>query len=156
MLQTGDADIIGSVDADLYDVAKADPNLVVTVDQTLDENYLAMTSACNTELSPESAALLCDVRIRQAVAYAIDYDGLINAVLDGYGVRAPSIIPLGVLGVDPAKVWGRDVENPRHCWRMPVMLMALPWITTMPPTRPVKLSPQKSRTIWQKLASPST
>lgn len=111
MLQTGDADIIGSVDADLYDVAKADPNLVVTVDQTLDENYLAMTSACNTELSPESAALLCDVRIRQAVAYAIDYDGLINAVLDGYGVRAPSIIPLGVLGVDPAKVWGRDVEK---------------------------------------------
>lgn len=111
MLQTGDADIIGSLDSDLYDVAMADPNLVVTVDQTLDENYLAMTSACTTELSPESAALLCDARVRQAVAYAIDYDGLINAVLNGFGTRAPSIIPLGVQGVDETKVWGRDVEK---------------------------------------------
>jgi len=111
MLQTGDADIIGALDSDLYDVAMADPNLVVTVDQTLDENYLAMTSACTTELSPESAALLCDARIRQAVAYAIDYDGLINAVLNGFGTRAPSIIPLGVQGVDETKVWGRDVEK---------------------------------------------
>lgn len=111
MLQTGDADIIGALDSDLYDVAMADPNLVVTVDQTLDENYLAMTSACTTELSPESAALLCDARVRQAVAYAIDYDGLINAVLNGFGTRAPSIIPLGVQGVDETKVWGRDVEK---------------------------------------------
>ncbi len=111
MLQTGDADLIGQLDSDLMEVAKADPNLVITTDQTLDMNYLAMTSNCKTEISPESAALLCDKRIRQAVAYGIDYDGLIQSVMNGYGVRAPSIIPLGILGVDPAKTWGRDVEK---------------------------------------------
>jgi peptide/nickel transport system substrate-binding protein len=112
MLQTGDADLLyGQLDADLVEIAKADPNLVMSVDMTLDMNYLAMTSNCATEISPASAALLCNNKIRQAAAYAIDYDGLINAVLSGYGKRAPSIIPLGILGVDEAKVWGRDLEK---------------------------------------------
>ena len=32
-------------------------------------------------------------------------------MLSGYGTRAPSIIPLGVAGVDPTKVQGRDLEK---------------------------------------------
>lgn len=111
MVQTGDADMLGELDSDLIDVAKADPNLTISIDMTLDMNYLAMTSNCKTEISPDSAGLLCDKRIRQAVAYAIDYDGLIKSVLNGYGVRAPSIIPLGILGVEESRVWGRDLEK---------------------------------------------
>jgi peptide/nickel transport system substrate-binding protein len=114
MLETGDADIIDGLDYDLVDMAQADPNLVVDIGQTLDQNYLAFTSNCATEIGPETAAIVCDPNIRKAIVYAIDYDGLIQSVLNGYGVRAPSIIPLGVLGVDPAMVWGRDLDKARE------------------------------------------
>jgi peptide/nickel transport system substrate-binding protein len=105
MLQRGDADLVESLDPDLVEQAKADANLNVVIGQTLDQNYLAMTS---------SAALskpLSDKRVRQAVALSIDYDGLIKALLRGYGSRAPSIIPLGVLGVDPKMTQGRDLAK---------------------------------------------
>ncbi|NIN67503.1 MAG: ABC transporter substrate-binding protein, partial [Anaerolineae bacterium] len=54
---------------------------------------------------------LADNRVRQAIALSVDYDGLIQALLRGYGSRAPSIIPLGVLGVDPAMTQGRDLDK---------------------------------------------
>lgn len=111
MLETGDVDIIDTLDYDLVEQAKANPDLVVDIGQTLDQNYLAMTSKCDTEIGPATAKYVCDKRMRKAIVYAIDYEGLIKSVLNGYGVRAPSIIPLGVLGVDPNKVWGRDVEK---------------------------------------------
>ncbi len=105
MLQRGDADLASSIDPDLVEQAKADPKLNVVIGQTLDQNYLAMTS---------SAALskpLSDKRVRQAIALSVDYDGLIKAILRGYGSRAPSIIPLGILGVDPKMTQGRDLNK---------------------------------------------
>lgn len=108
MLQRGDADLTDNLDPDLVDVAKADPNLVVVIGQTLNQNYLAMTS------NPDLSVPLSNKLVRQAVAYAIDYDGLIKAILRGYGTRAPSIIPLGVLGVDPAMTRGRDLAKAKE------------------------------------------
>ena len=123
MLERGDADMLGTLGTDLVDVAKANPDIVISVDQSLDENYLAMVYTCPDAIqaedaekyaalmSPESHAIICKKEVRQAVAYAIDYDGIINAVLSGYGTRAPSIIPIGILGVDPAKTQGRDLDK---------------------------------------------
>ena len=105
MLQRDDADLASSIDPDLVEQAKADQKLNVVIGQTLDQNYLAMTS---------SAALskpLSDKRVRQAIALSVDYDGLIKAILRGYGSRAPSIIPLGILGVDPKMTQGRDLAK---------------------------------------------
>jgi peptide/nickel transport system substrate-binding protein len=105
MLQRGDVDLVASLDYDLVEQAKADAKLNVVIGQTLDQNYLAMTS---------SAALskpLSDKRVRQAIVLSVDYDGLIKAILRGYGSRAPSIIPLGVLGVDPKMTQGRDLTK---------------------------------------------
>ncbi len=126
MLQKGDADMIGNLQTDLVDQAKADPNITISVDQSLDENYLAMTSACPDEIkakfpdiyktlqSPDSFAILCKKEVRQAVALAIDYDGITKAVLNGYGTRAPSIIPIGIIGVDPTKTVGRDLAKAKE------------------------------------------
>ncbi|MHB8778823.1 MAG: ABC transporter substrate-binding protein [Anaerolineales bacterium] len=123
MLEKGDADMIGSLQTDLVDQAKANPDLTISVDQSLDENYLAMTYICpdaikakdpakfNELQSPDSFTILCKKEVRQAVAYAIDYEGITKAVLNGYGTRAPSIIPIGIIGVDPAKTQGRDLEK---------------------------------------------
>jgi peptide/nickel transport system substrate-binding protein len=123
MLQKGDADMIGNLSTDLVDQAKADPNVTISVDQSLDENYLAMAYACPDAIkakdavkfkalqSPDSFAIICKKEVRQAIAYAIDYEGITKAVLNGYGTRAPSIIPIGIIGVDPSKTQGRDVAK---------------------------------------------
>lgn len=123
MLEKGDADMIDNLSTDLVEQAKADPNITISVDQSLDENYLAMTYKCPDAIradnpakyaelqSPDSFAILCKKEVRQAVAYAIDYEGIAKAVLNGYAARAPSIIPIGILGVDPSKTQGRDVEK---------------------------------------------
>jgi peptide/nickel transport system substrate-binding protein len=123
MLEVGDADLLGNVDTDLVEAAKANPDITTTVDLSLDMNYLAMVYTCPEDIkakdpekfaalmSPESHAIICKKPFRQAVAYAIDYEGITQAVLSGYGSRAPSIIPLGVMGVDPAKVQGRHLEK---------------------------------------------
>ncbi len=103
MVQTGDADIAWNVSIDLADQAKADPNLQVSVNQSLDTYYLAMTSNCTTKQSPETAAILCKKEVRQAVAYAIDYDGLIKSILKGYAIHAPAILPIGMSVIDPSK-----------------------------------------------------
>jgi len=107
MLQRGDADLYDNLDPDLVEQAKADPNLNVVIGQTLNQNYLAMTS------SPDLSKPLSDKRVRQAIALSVDYDGLIKALLRGYGSRAPSIIPLGVLGVDPTMTQGRNLDKAR-------------------------------------------
>lgn len=123
MLERGDADMLGNLDTDLVDMAKANPDIVTSVDLSLDMNYLAMVYTCPEDIqaqsqesydalmSPESHAIICKKPFRQAVAHAIDYEGITQAVLSGFGTRAPSIIPIGIMGVDPNKVQGRDLEK---------------------------------------------
>jgi len=126
MLEKGDADMIGNLQTDLVDQAKANPDLTISVDQSLDENYLAMAYKCpdviktekpevfTTLQSPDSFAIMCKKEVRQAVAYAIDYEGITKAVLNGYGTRAPSIIPIGIIGVDSSKTQGRDLAKAKE------------------------------------------
>jgi peptide/nickel transport system substrate-binding protein len=123
MLDRGDVDMIDNLSYDLVEQAKANPDIVISVDQSLDENYLAMTYACPDAIkakdpakfkelqSPDSFAIICKKQVRQAIALAIDYDGIAKAVLNGYAARAPSIIPLGIIGVDPSKTQGRDLAK---------------------------------------------
>jgi peptide/nickel transport system substrate-binding protein len=126
MLEKGDADMLGLLQTDLVEQAKANPDITLTVDQSLDQNYLAMTYKCTDAIkaedpaklaelqSPESFDVLCKKEVRQAVAYAIDYEGIAKAVLNGYAARAPSIIPIGMAGVDPSKTQGRDLEKAKE------------------------------------------
>jgi peptide/nickel transport system substrate-binding protein len=107
MIQRGEADLLDNLDPGLARPAQTDPNLNVFLGRTLSQNYLAMTS------SAELSKPLSDKRVRQAVALSVDYDGLIETALHGYGSRAPSIIPLGVLRVDPAMSQSQDVGKAR-------------------------------------------
>ncbi len=107
MLQRGDADIIHTLDTDLAGQVAADPNLELVIGQTLNMNYLAMSP------DPELGGPLADKKVRQAVSYAVDYEGIM-ALLNGYADWAPSIIPLGVMGVDPAMKRTRDLDKARE------------------------------------------
>jgi peptide/nickel transport system substrate-binding protein len=107
MLQRGDADIVQDLDTDLAEQIKADANLELVIGQTLNMNYLAMSP------DAELGGPLADKKVRQAVAYAVDYEGIM-ALLNGYADWAPSIIPLGVMGVDPAMKRTRDLDKARE------------------------------------------
>ncbi|MBN1318853.1 MAG: ABC transporter substrate-binding protein [Anaerolineales bacterium] len=105
MLQRGDMDILLNADVDLYDRAEADTTLNTVLLESLNLRYISMT--CDPELSEP----LSDQRVRQAINFAIDRDSLIDGVLSGFGQKTPSVIPLGMPGVDPSNAQQRDLEK---------------------------------------------
>jgi peptide/nickel transport system substrate-binding protein len=57
-----------------------------------------MTLTGNAEFNPA----LAKREARQAVAHAIDYDGIINGLVGGFAVRPPSFLPIGAAGTTEA------------------------------------------------------
>ena len=74
----------------------------------MNQVYMALNT--NPQVSKE----LADKRVRQAVSYAIDYDGIIKGLVRGAAVRTPGMIPLGVLGVDPGMDRKQDVAKAKQ------------------------------------------
>jgi peptide/nickel transport system substrate-binding protein len=108
MVQRGDADMaLQLVGPDLIDVARGDPNLNVLTPPSFNIMYLMLTN------NPEMSEYLPNKKVRQAIMRAVDYDGIINDVLRGLAVRPPSIIPLGMEGVDPDMAVTRDLDAAR-------------------------------------------
>ncbi len=101
----GDVAIAQSLDADLIARFRRSGRGQVVEGNTLDMTYLAMTT--NVTISSP----LAERRVRQAIAYAIDYDGIINGLMRGSAVQIPSIIPVGLLGTEPALALKRDVAR---------------------------------------------
>jgi len=111
MVRAGDMDLLLQLDPDLIDDAKAAPNLKVEVLGNLDVTFMTMTC------SPEQSEALSDPRVRKAIDLSLDRDGLIAAVLGGYAVKPPSILPVGMEGVEPGLARARDLEEARTLLR---------------------------------------
>lgn len=107
MLESGDADVAHDLTADIVATLQKSDKVKIVVGNTLDTDYFAM----NTD--PTVGKELQDKRVRQALAYGIDYDGIINDILRGAAVRPPSVIPAGLLGVQGAEqyMYKRDVNK---------------------------------------------
>jgi peptide/nickel transport system substrate-binding protein len=58
-----------------------------------------MTLTSNAEFNPA----LAKREARQAVAHAIDFDGIINGLVGGFAVRPPTFLPIGAAGT-PAEM----------------------------------------------------
>ncbi len=94
MIGSGDIDIAQNLDVDAIQAYKKNGGKVVE-GNTMDMIYLAMTT------NPKISEPLSHKEARQAVAYAIDYDGIIKDLMRGAAIRLPTIIPVGLLGTDP-------------------------------------------------------
>jgi peptide/nickel transport system substrate-binding protein len=81
-----DADAIASLDKDNFEVVEG---------ALLNHVYIAMMIG-----DPDIAGPLADVKVRQAIAYAIDYDAYVNELRGGAAVRPASAVPNGMLGTD--------------------------------------------------------
>jgi peptide/nickel transport system substrate-binding protein len=108
MVERGDADIAQDLDADLVAKIKEGPRIRIVSALSLNLVYLALNH--NAEVSKE----LGDKRVRQAIAYAIDYDGIIKGLLRGGAEQPPGQIPIGILGVDRAMARKRDLARAKQ------------------------------------------
>lgn len=102
-LQTGGIDMmLGS--GTTVETASADSGLVVTEIAGTAVNYLGLNHA-----SP----VFEDVRVRQAIAYLIDRDAIIDGALNGYATKWDSMFALGDVAYNADFVWPyeRDVEK---------------------------------------------
>ncbi len=104
-LSKGDIDVAQNLDVDLSAQLKSSGKGQVVEGASLDIVYLAMTS--NKDVSKE----LADQRVRQAISYAIDYDGIVSKLMKGNAIRLPSVIPVGLLGIDPASAPKTDLDK---------------------------------------------
>jgi len=105
MLERGDVDVAMDFDPDLAAAVRGNPKVAVVEGLTMNQVYLGMTA------SAENSKELADKRVRQAISYAIDYDGIIAGLLRGAGDRPPGLIPLGLLGVDKSMNRRQDLAR---------------------------------------------
>jgi peptide/nickel transport system substrate-binding protein len=105
MLERGDVDVAMDFDPDLAEKVKGSSKIKVVEGLTSNQVYIGLN------VSKEISKELADKRVRQAIAYAIDYDGIIQGLMRGAGDRPPGMIPLGLLGVDKAMNRKQDVAR---------------------------------------------
>ncbi len=91
-VQTGEADIAYSLDPDSVEEVKNDPALQLLTGPTISLEYVAM----NVQDSPGGP--LAKKQLRQAISYAIDYDGIIKELLGGAAIRPATVVPLPLPG----------------------------------------------------------
>ncbi|WP_417579370.1 ABC transporter substrate-binding protein [Pelagibacterium sp.] len=91
-LQTGDADVINPVPPAFAAAIDANPELELTVS----DGSAVFWVALNTQ-----SEALEDVRVRQALNFATDKDGIINAIMSGYAMPANSPLASVAEGYNP-------------------------------------------------------
>lgn len=83
MLQSGDADFINPVPSEQVEALKNDPNLTIITKPSIVTRYITM----NTAKKPFD-----DVRVRQALNYAIDKEAYAKVVYNGLATTADSLL----------------------------------------------------------------
>ncbi|MGV8049104.1 MAG: ABC transporter substrate-binding protein [Anaerolineaceae bacterium] len=101
-LQAGDIDALEQAVVEDLATAEADPALQVLTRPALNTSYLAFNYKI-TEFQ--------DIKVREAVAHAIDKEGLISNFFGTYGTVATNLLPPGMLGHNDAiEDWTYDPE----------------------------------------------
>ena len=98
-LRTGKADLIRELPADQAISLKSETGIQILSVPTERVGYMYINA---------EAGATKDVRVRQAIAYAIDTPGLIEALLQGYGA------PVNVLGAPPVLGYTDKVEGYKY------------------------------------------
>ncbi|MBB6486188.1 ABC transporter substrate-binding protein [Rhizobium lusitanum] len=91
-LTSGDADIIEQIPPDQADALRKDSSVVVESNPSMYVNYIYM----NNRQPP-----LDDVKVRQAISYTVDYQGIIDGIMLGQAKQMRGAVPSGMWGHDP-------------------------------------------------------
>lgn len=96
LVQRGQVDVATGIDLQQAQTLLHDPSVKVVTGNTLDLVYIGMTESMTVSRP------LSDKRVRLAIRYALDYNGILQGLLKGVGTRPNSMIPVGMLGNDTA------------------------------------------------------
>jgi peptide/nickel transport system substrate-binding protein len=91
-VRRGDIDIAFNLIPEQVATLKAEPKLRLEALTSLDFVYMALTQ------EPEFNKALAVKEARQAIGYAIDYDGIVKSMLGGAALRPAHYLPIGVSG----------------------------------------------------------
>lgn len=105
MIQSGDAQMIWPVPAENIDALKGDSNVVVGAEEGIVVRYLMM----NNQKAPFN-----DVRVRQAINYAINKDAYCAVVKNGYATPAKSVIGSAVQFYKANDPYPYDIEKAKQ------------------------------------------
>src|SRR5207302_1582642 len=100
MLGRGDADVAWNLSAAQLAAVRSDPRLYVVQTPDLAMEYLGM--------DVKNVPAFAKAEVRRAVKYAIDYDGIINDLLNGNGTPLQGVIPKGLFGYEPTLWFKHD------------------------------------------------
>ncbi len=102
MLRAGQAQYIYPMPAELLKIAERDKKIEIIKQPSIIERYLVM----NTKYKP-----LSDVRVRQAINYALDKQSIIRIAWGGAATEADSVIPSNLQFYKKQAKWPYDVEK---------------------------------------------
>lgn len=111
-VETGDADIAYSLNPDSVAAVEANPDLQIIQGASLSIQYLAMN------LDEKFGGPVANPQVRQAFAYAINYDSILENVLLGGAVRPALPIPLPLSGSEAMleKAYTYDPAKAQELW----------------------------------------
>ncbi|GAK50130.1 ABC-type dipeptide transport system, periplasmic component [Candidatus Moduliflexus flocculans] len=105
LLEQGTIDIAWNLDATMTAEIAGKREIQLSETLTLNLIYLMMNITYEPFTKPE---------VRDAIRYAIDYDGLIEKALGGAGRKIQSFIPKGLLGYNPDLPYVRDIVKAKE------------------------------------------
>ncbi len=105
LLQAGEIDIAQNLTTEDIQMLGSDPE--VQIFQTHGSNIIYF----NMNLGYEPFA---NSKVRDALRYAIDYDGIVAYVLGGAAIKHQGFIPKDFLGYTPDTPYTQDVERAKH------------------------------------------
>jgi peptide/nickel transport system substrate-binding protein len=112
LLETGEADMAFAADPDKMQQILDNPGLQLLEGPSLAYEYLALNT------SEEVGGPLAKKEARQAIAHAIDYQGIIDGLMGGRAVRPATVVPLGLLGADAVaeNAFTTDLAKAKELW----------------------------------------
>ena len=105
LLDQGEIDIAWNLQPDQAKRLKGNPD--VRISETL-------TSSIRSMYMNLAYAPLAKPEIRDALRFAIDYDGVINYIMQGAAVKIQTIIPQGFFGYNPAMPYSHDPQKAKQ------------------------------------------
>ncbi len=107
-LEKGDVDIARNLGPEQIEALKGRSGVTTTTGDSLLLIYVGM----NVTVKP-----LDNVKVREALRTAVDYDGIIQQLLKGNARKVQTIIPAGLAGHNPDAPFQQDIEKARALLR---------------------------------------
>ncbi len=101
-LEAGDADVVQNLTPEQIAAVSGIEGVATTTADNLLLFYIGM----NVAVKP-----LDNVKVREALRTAIDYDGIINSLLSGNAKKVQGIVPAGLFGFNADAPFQQDVEK---------------------------------------------